>query len=266
MFDVLIHRIRDDSTWRKIPWHEEGFSRRMLREHLSQEHDAASRRLPQIDREAAWVHESVLGGRPASILDLACGPGFYTHRFVELGHTCTGIDFGPASIEYARTHHRGEFVLADVATADYGEGYDLVCMIYGEFNAFSPASARRIVEKAHRALRPGGALLLDVMSAEAVRGMGQEPGNWYSAERGLWSDSPHIVLRESSFADDHSCSWHYVIDAGTGAVEEYVAMHQAYSEDDYASLLSSYREFRRYPSLSGDPVGDGQFFVVVASK
>ena len=29
----------------KIPWHEPEFSRRMLEEHLSQHHDAASRRL-----------------------------------------------------------------------------------------------------------------------------------------------------------------------------------------------------------------------------
>ena len=33
---------------------------------------------------------------------------------------------------------KGVFVLADVETADYGEGYDLVCLIYGELNAFSP--------------------------------------------------------------------------------------------------------------------------------
>ncbi len=119
----------------------------MLREHLSQEHDAASRRFPQIDSAVAWIHETVLGGQPASILDLGCGPGFYTHRFAELGHTCTGIDFGPASIEYADKHHLGEFVLADVETAAYGEGYDLVCLIYGELNAFAPDAAQRIVEQ-----------------------------------------------------------------------------------------------------------------------
>lgn len=101
MFEELIHRQRDDTKWRKIPWHDADFSRRMLREHLSQDHDAASRRYPQIDRAVAWIHEIVLGGRPSSILDLACGPGFYTHRFTGLGHTCIGIDFGPASIEYA---------------------------------------------------------------------------------------------------------------------------------------------------------------------
>ena len=102
MLEQLIHRQRDAAQWRKIPWDDPDFSRRMLREHLSQEHDAASRRTPQIDQGVAWIHATVLHGQPSSILDLGCGPGFYTHRFVNLGHTCVGIDFGPASIEYAR--------------------------------------------------------------------------------------------------------------------------------------------------------------------
>ena len=43
----IIQRIPNPRPWsegEKIPWNEPGFSRRMLREHLSQEHDAASRR------------------------------------------------------------------------------------------------------------------------------------------------------------------------------------------------------------------------------
>lgn len=150
--------------------------------------------------------------------------------------------------------------------AEYGEGYDLVCMIYGEMNAFSPVSAQRIVEKAHRALKPGGALLLDVMDAEAIRRMGHEPATWYTAEQGLWSDRPHIVLQESSFADDHSCSWHYVIDADTGAIAEYVAMHQVYSDEEYAKQLRSFPEIKRYHSLTGDPDADDAFSVIVARK
>lgn len=52
----------------KIPWDEAGFSARMLQEHLSQEHDAASRRLNLIDRHVTWLHDHVLGGQ------LACKP------------------------------------------------------------------------------------------------------------------------------------------------------------------------------------------------
>ena len=40
----------------KIPWHDPDFSRRMLAEHLTQQHDAASRRFDKIDRHVAWIH------------------------------------------------------------------------------------------------------------------------------------------------------------------------------------------------------------------
>ena len=72
-----------------LPWDEPAFSRRMLREHLSQQNDAASRRTGRIDAHTTWIHAE-LGGQPARILDLGCGPGLYTQRLARLGHHCTG--------------------------------------------------------------------------------------------------------------------------------------------------------------------------------
>lgn len=90
-----------NSIWNgtyRIPWDDPDFSRRMLAEHLSQDHDLASRRSEWIDKQVAWIHEHLLGATPSRILDLGCGPGFYSHRLATLGHDCRGIDFGPASI------------------------------------------------------------------------------------------------------------------------------------------------------------------------
>lgn len=47
-----------------IPWNEPGFSRRMLREHLSQSHDLASRRSDKIDAHVGWIHREALCGSP----------------------------------------------------------------------------------------------------------------------------------------------------------------------------------------------------------
>ena len=101
----LIQRTNPPKPWEEgdnIPWNEPEFSQRMLREHLSQAHDAASRRVEIIDRQVNWIHQVVLGGKPSKILDLGCGPGLYASRLTRLGHTCTGIDFSPASIRHAR--------------------------------------------------------------------------------------------------------------------------------------------------------------------
>ena len=101
----VIHRTSAPEPWAegdKIPWHDPAFSRRMLREHLSQAHDAASRRAIIIDEHVDWIQREVLLNRSSRVLDLGCGPGLYSSRLAQRGHTCMGIDFGPASIEYAR--------------------------------------------------------------------------------------------------------------------------------------------------------------------
>lgn len=126
----IIHRQSNPQPWsegEKIPWNDPAFSKRMLKEHLSQAHDAASRRSETIDAQVDWIHQVVLKGRPSRILDLGCGPGLYTSRLADLGHSCTGIDFSPASIAYAKEQATARnlhclYTEADIRSAEYGSG------------------------------------------------------------------------------------------------------------------------------------------------
>ncbi|MBI4788747.1 MAG: class I SAM-dependent methyltransferase [Chloroflexi bacterium] len=95
----------------------------MLREHLSQAHDAASRRVEIIDKQVAWIHAAVLSGRPTRLVDLGCGPGLYTSRLAKLGHDCIGLDFSPASNAYANERNRVDqtrciYLRQDIRMAD----------------------------------------------------------------------------------------------------------------------------------------------------
>ena len=100
----IIQRNMDLQPWaegERIPWDDPAFSQRILKEHLTQDHDAASRRKVKIKKHVDWIHRHVLGAKPTNILDLGCGPGLYAAPFTKLGHTYTGIDFSPACIDYA---------------------------------------------------------------------------------------------------------------------------------------------------------------------
>lgn len=102
----LITREMPPKPWaegEKIPWDDPGFSERMLKERLSQNHDMASRRQTMIDLHVSWINETCLHGRLSRILDLACGPGLYSQRLAQPGHACVGIDFSPASVAYAQS-------------------------------------------------------------------------------------------------------------------------------------------------------------------
>ena len=261
------------SEGEKIPWHDPSFSARMLQEHLSQEHNAASRRVENIDRQVAWIHENLLSGSPARILDLGCGPGLYTHRFAGYGHHCTGIDFSPASIDYANQQNTGDnpiYRQADIRYADYGKGYDLVMLIFGEFNTFRPADARLILTKAHAALKLGGLLLLEPHTYDAVREIGEQPATWSSAESGLFSDRPHLLLHECFWQAEAQVAvrrW-FVIDAASGSVHPHADSMQAYTNAQYRQLLSEceYDAVEFYSSMAGDGYEQAGLMAISARK
>lgn len=264
----IVHRAAEPVPWtegEKIPWHDPEFSARMLREHLSQEHDGASRRSDAIAAHIRWIHKHLLSGAPVRILDLACGPGLYTSRLAALGHDCTGIDFAPASIDYARAtaeaeHLTCDYHLADIRTAEYGHDFALVMLIHGEFNVFRPAEARAIVAKARRALTSSGLLLLEVHTDAAIRRMGAIERRWESADAGLFSTSPHLRLNESTWDDQRRVATHryLVIDAQTSAVAWYAESVQAYTDEEYQQVLKDCGFLVRdhVPSLDGSAGSD----------
>ena len=257
----LIEREGEPEPWGdgdNIPWSEAGFSERMLKEHLSQVHDLASRRFEVIDRHVEWICQKLLKGKLSKILDLGCGPGFYTSRLARLGHECVGIDYSPASIKYAAEQAGKEglcsrYLHEDMRKAEFGDGYDMVMLIYGELNVFRFVDAAAILKKANRALGEGGILLLEPHSFGAVKKIGEQRRSWYSAESGLFSDKPHICLEEG-FWDEECCTatkrW-FIITASTGEVSRYAATYQAYTEQEYDSLLKEcgFEGLEFYPSL-----------------
>jgi SAM-dependent methyltransferase len=260
----------------KIPWHDPGFSERMLKEHLSQAHDLASRRSVTIDRQVAWIHDTVLASIPTRVLDLGCGPGLYTSRLAGLGHQCLGIDYSPASIAYARRQAEEQglqctFVQDDVRQADYGDGFGLVMMIFGEFNVFAPDDAMAILRKAHGALKDQGTLLLEPHTHAIVQALGEEPRSWYSVDHGLFSDRPHLYLQENHWNGEAQVATtrYYIVDAATGEVARHAASVQAYREEQYKSLLTEcgFGDVSTSTSLTGDAEGSHEgLFVITARK
>jgi SAM-dependent methyltransferase len=274
----IIHRQAVPIPWsegEKIPWNEPGFSQRMLLEHLSQDHDAASWRIETIDRHVEWIHHVDLSGQPTKILDLGCGPGLYTSRLARLGQECMGIDFSPASIAYAQESTSVDklqcnYFQQDIRVADYGQGYGLVMLIFGEFNVFRQTDARLILEKAHQALAKNGRLLLEVHTFSAVQAIGKQPASWYSAESGLFSDRPHICLTENFWdaLQNVATVRYFILDGSTGSVTRYASSTLAYTKEQYRSLLDEcgFNRVMIYPSLCGDRDDTQSDFIVLACQ
>ena len=243
----IIKRIAEPEPWSegdKIPWNEPAFSERMLREHLSQDHDLASRRAAIVDAHVEWIHHRLLEERLSQILDLGCGPGLYSSRLAKLGHRCTGIDFSPASIRHAieqteRDNLSCTYMCEDIRNADYASGYDLVMFVFGEFNVFRPLDAQTILQKAHHALAPGGLLLFEPHRLAAVEQIGAQPASWHTAEAGLFSPEPYLTLQENIWnpTAKTATTRFFVVDATTANVRQMTQTMQAYTDDEYRHML-----------------------------
>ncbi|MDJ0663296.1 MAG: class I SAM-dependent methyltransferase [Acidimicrobiia bacterium] len=262
----IISRTPSPTPWSEgdnIPWDDPGFSRRMLAEHLTQDHDLASRRAELIDSHVATI-VAAIPPAPGRVLDLACGPGLYLNRLTRLGYAGLGIDFSPASIEYALAHSgEAEYRLADLRTTGFGSGFDAALLLYGQLNVFRRSEAREILGKAHDALQPGGTLVLEPQTADHIRAAGQADPGWSAHEEGLFSDRPHLLLTESFWDEPARTATQrfHVVDAESGSVQRHAMSNVAYTEAELSEMLGQlgFVEMRVATSLTGEPRDDGLF-------
>ncbi len=255
-----------------LPWNDPAFSRRMLVEHLSQAHGAASRRFETIDAHTAWLHHEILATRPSRVLDLGCGPGLYTSRLAALGHQCTGIDFAPAAIEYAgreasTTGAACTYRLEDLRTAELGRGFDLIMFLFGDLDTLPPVDAAGLLMRTAAALAPGGRLVLEVHTLEAVRKMGKAGRSRADLDGGLFADGPHTVTEESWWQQRDSTAIRRIRVHRPGRrVEEHVITTQARGEGTYPLLLQAAGLLPEPPLTAFGEAIDPGFVVLTAVR
>ncbi len=275
----LLTRADPPQPWAEgdnIPWHDRQFSERMLAEHLDQGHDLASRMGPTIDAQVEWIDRAILSGRPSRILDLACGPGLYVHGLARRGHQGVGLDFSPASIDHARAIARREaldcrFEHADLRQADFGSGFDLAMLIYGQLNVFTRDQARDILRRAAAAVQPRGVLVLELSEPASLRLDDSPRRTWKTATRGVFCSRPHLLLHER-FWDEASCTsterWH-VIDLDTAEVTRHAMSCVAYERESIATMLRAVglRAIDHPETMLGaPPPPEPSLFTVVARR
>ena len=268
------HPIKLSPYESKIPWDDAGFSQRMLENHLSQEHDWASRKLPVIEQQVTWIISQLHAG--ARILDLGCGPGFYTHMLAGHGFRCTGVDFSPASIAYARLQAQAagldiEYLQQDVRTYSPAQQFDFIMMTFGELNVFSALDARILLSHCSQWLVSGGKLLAEVHTFEEVKRQGMAEVSWQRCPQGLFLAKPHLLLTEHSWDDkaQTSSTVFWAIEEN-GNATRFGNQMTAWHDEEYARLISD-GGFTVFPGPESTawPVSEtfaGKLFALLAAK
>jgi SAM-dependent methyltransferase len=224
-----------------LPWGDPAFSERMLLEHLDQRHDLASRRIPiiedQVERLVGW-----LGLGPGStLLDVTCGPGLVAAAFARRGVAVTGVDIAPAAIRHARRITAGlacTFIEADVRSVDLEpSAFDAAIYLYGQPQVPRPDELDEVLRRVRRALRPGGAIAMEVGRETAAP---RSPGtSWSIGRDDLFGPGEHLVLSEHTWDDGAAAAIdrHFVVDLETGRLRVFGVSERLLTTDALAAIL-----------------------------
>lgn len=256
-------------------WTDPHLSRGMLQAHLDDETDAASfrpdKRLALLD----FVDAQYPPCAYPSVLDLGCGPGLIARELTKRGRKVTGIDFSSSSVTYAREkaaaanlpirYIEGDYLTADFA-GDEGNGYDLAVMVSFDYGVLAPKQRAHLLKEVHSALRPGGALLLDVFTTIRPTETGHR--SWETGKGGYWSSDEYLLLNHLwQYEGAIHCMQSIVLNAG--GIRVFHIWEHLFTPDELIREMAA-AGFQT-PTLYGDHNGapftnDSEQMYVLASK
>ncbi|GAB4200739.1 MAG: class I SAM-dependent methyltransferase [Wenzhouxiangellaceae bacterium] len=229
-----------------LPWNDPEFSQRMLEEHLSQGHDSGSRRITIIEQQIDWLQKHYLSDKKHHILDIGCGPGLYTERLAQHGHECTGIDFSPAAIKYAKDHTSDNpgvcnYIEGDITQVNYGQDYTFAMFLFGEFNAFQQSKAESVVDRAYQCLASGGRFLLEAFTYEYLEQLARMPSSQRLTKSSTFHPLPHTWISSLDWwPEQHALvESHTIVDFNTKAISRFANTLRAYTAEQYEHMLTS---------------------------
>lgn len=148
-------------------------------------------------REQCDFIEQRLGlAKGAAILDVGCGLGLHAIELTRRGYVVVGLDFSIPMLSRAADEAQDQgfkinFLHADMREMNFDGAFDAVLIWGTTLGYFDDEVNKQVIERVHRALKPGGLFLIDVVNRDyAVR---TQPNLvWFQGDG-------CIVMEETSF-------------------------------------------------------------------
>ena len=174
-----------------------------------------------IDRSVKWLESIIPSG--SKILDLGCGPGLYTKRLSDAGYDVTGMDYSRRSIAYANEHDaKTKYICQNYLVMDYTEAFDVITLIYCDYAALIPDERKTLLSKIHRALKPNGLFIFDVLTERVYKDRCDNTSWSYHENGGFWSGEPHLCLEAEYYFENNTVKVSKTIVITENTIREYL--------------------------------------------
>lgn len=139
---------------------------------LAQDYDRMTRFEERLGRERELLRRFLAAAKLRTGLDLGCGTGLHTIALAQLGLQMTGVDLSPEMIARARENarkHGQEHIRWHIAALEnflsVAPGpFDLIVCLGNTLAHVSPDQIPGVFDSFHRALNPGGLVLLQLLN------------------------------------------------------------------------------------------------------
>lgn len=226
-----------------LMWVDEYISTQLLETHLSQDIELASRKDSTIAFTVDWILQKVPGDG-LKVLDLGCGPGLYTEKLAERGHTVTGMDFSSNSIRYAKGSASKKelditYIRKNYLELEEESRYDLILLIFTDFGVLTPDHRDVLLSNIYRALKPGGTFIFDVLNENSEL-KDSVSKDWELSSHGFWRNTPYLAIAESFYYEEQkvTLNQHIVIEEN-GGTEVYRFWIHTYTHAELEKIISS---------------------------
>lgn len=143
-----------------MKWYETAFRKEYLDVYYRRDDDAA------VD-EAKFAAQVMGLPDNSFVLDVACGGGRHARALAELGHRVVGTDLSRDLLHVAA--ESTACVRSDMRALPFPSSFDAAVSFFTSFGYFDDEGNQATLDGIARAIRPGGAYLLDFLNAVAVQ-------------------------------------------------------------------------------------------------
>lgn len=243
----------------KLMWTDEYISGQLLRMHINEDHDFASRNGEKIDKIVSFIIGKF--GKPqGDVLDIGCGPGLYTKRFAQKGYRVTGIDFSWTSIDYAIKDAQMmkldiEYRCINYLELDLCEKADLIVMIYCDFCVLSRTEQDILLRNVYRALKSGGMFIFDAYNKKSLN-YREMAKTWEFEDGGFWREESYAVMSETKhYEDDNAVLSQHIVYDEANSFDVYRFWEHYFSDEDMYALLEK-QKFTKVQSYLNPLISD----------
>ena len=224
-------------------WTDEHISKELLKCHLDDFSDGASRKPEKREKILNFLRENI---KPRSkILDLGCGPGLIDFELGKMGHEILGVDFNIESINYASNNKKLEnieYKYKNYLTEKLDGKYDVVLMIYCDFGALIPDEQKILLEKIHNLLKDDGIFIFDVFKSSEIDDNKSIKSfkRWdFLTGDDFWNKEAYLFLEETKvFKKENAVGRRYfIIDQNTEKRKDFILWDQYYDKNSIEKVL-----------------------------